>query len=57
MIGDFYAHKQIENGAIISTNNGSLNVPKHILKKQFSNPSEVTEADLMQLVNEFKWTT
>jgi hypothetical protein len=57
MIGDFHTHKQMENGAIIRTNNGSLNVPKHILKKQFSSPSEVTEADLKQLVNEFKWST
>lgn len=56
MIGDFHEHKHLENGAVIKTNNGSLNVPKHILKKQFSSPSEVTEADLKRLVNEFKWS-
>ena len=56
-IGDFYAHKYTDSGAIIRTNNGSLIVPQHILEKQFSNPSQITDADLKQLVNEFKWST
>lgn len=57
MIGDFYAHKYTDTGVIIRTNNGSLNVPLHILEKQFSSPSQITNADLKQLVNEFKWST
>ncbi len=57
MIGDFYAHKYIDTGAIIRTNNGSLKVPQHILEMQFSNPSQITDADLKQLVNEFNWST
>ncbi|WP_157766466.1 hypothetical protein [Pedobacter ginsengisoli] len=57
MIGDFYSHKYTDQGAIIRTNNGSLNVHQHILEKQFSNPTKITDADLQQLVNEFKWNT
>lgn len=53
-IGDYVSYTPSNNGCIVRTTNGTLNVLNQILTKQFEDPNQITTQELFILLQTFK---
>ncbi|WP_276088855.1 hypothetical protein [Pedobacter sp. JY14-1] len=55
-VGVYLSSSQNPSGVLLKTTTGTIHLPIELLKKQFEEPSLITETDIINLLSNFRVT-
>lgn len=54
-VGEYTFSKKTDSGVLLITTSGSVELPEEILYKQFMEPSQISQTELMSLLRCFRF--
>ncbi|WP_158824776.1 hypothetical protein [Mucilaginibacter lacusdianchii] len=53
-IGNYKDHSTYQDGVVVITSGGHINMPRSMVIQQFNNPENITKGELLSIADTFK---